>query len=599
MPRPLTTALLLAIFIAAQGIAAQSAVYGIAVYQNEGIPVAVSVEITPGNGTLKIEGLYYYDPLFYLSTVQACWEAAFAAGRNPFLYNYTVYVDPVGGGRALVGPSLSLAVALAVYGQLTGAGFSNKTAYTGAAAPGGVVDFVGGLPEKAAGAAKYGFQELIYPVLQHNDYKIVLRPKLVGVYGALVERLEVRPLNLSVAIRLYEAGNIYQAVWRYNATQTLGEVDERIAGIRALPLPNATRAALELAADETLRLIRRATELAAERPEYRNVLLNAVARAYALLRLNDTDLLIEAVPRAYGELSATYFAVKLATEPDDALREMDIYLSALLSLADRAVRQAQPGYENLCDAAYAAMYYDYAQNLLATARKYATYFTTLRSLGYATSLAETYGELTAALWRVVIYSTHKAGNATDVEDIREAYLRYVENVVEYADRYSAATGVTSDLIGRGALPYMAYAEKAKNASAALGYALEAYAYAATYFALHPAFPNTTAVKYLHYVDIFRHVDLPDELAVRLSLAAAGAAELNETRVLYLSRALACQRLHALAQPAGSRLQTPQAAAQLPQTHAAETHTAQTPELLALAVIPIVHIIYYMYKKYTK
>jgi Archaeal serine proteases len=583
--------LLLVAHAAAQGIA-----YGIAVYQGEGVPVAVKVETAPGNGTVEITGLHYYDPLFQLSATQACWEAALAAGKNPFTLNYTVYVEPLGGGRALVGPSLSLAIALATYGELTGATFSNKTIYTGAIAPMGVVAFVGGLREKAEGAAAWGFQEFIYPVLQHNEYKIVLKPRLIGVYGALVERLEVRPLNLSAVSKRYEVGNLYQAVWRYDVAQRLEDVDKKIAEFRQAPLPDATYAAVELVKNETLRLIRRAAELAARRPEHSDVLQNVAARAYALLTLSDPDLLIEAAPRAYGAFAATYFAVKLAAEPDDALREMEIYLSALFSLAEKAVNQTRPGAENICDAAYAAMYYDYAKRRLETARKYATYYRTLRGLEYAVALAEAYGDITAALWRTVIYSTHKAERGVDVETLRRQYLSYVKNAVKYAERYSVATEVVSDLVKRNAMPY---AERAEDPLAALGYAMEAFTYAATYFALHPAFPNTTAVKYIHYVDILTHVDLPNELTVRLSLAATGAAELNETRMLHLSRVFACQRLHALAQPAEAHTQTRQAAAKLPQAPATRDHAVATPEALIIAVILSVHTIYYMHKKYKK
>ncbi len=594
MSRTLALLLLLLVYAAAQDV-----IYGIAVYQKEGIPIAVRVETTPGNGTVKITGLHYYDALFHLSATQACWEAAFAAGKNPFTLNYTIYIDPLGGGRALVGPSLSLAIALATYGRLAHVAFSNTTIYTGAAAPMGVVAFVGGLTEKAEGAARWGFQEFVYPLLQHNEYKIVLKPRLIGVYGALVERLEVRPLNLSIVSNRYEVGNLYQAVWRYDVVERLEEVDRKIAELRQSPLPGATYAAVGLVKEETLRLIRRAAEVAARRPEYRDVLQNAAARSYALLTLNDTDLLIEAAPRAYGELAAVYFAVKLITEPDDALREMEIYLSALFNLAEKAVNQTRPGVENICDVSYAAMYYDYAQRRLETARKYARYYRTFRTPEYAVALAEIYGDITAALWRAVIYSTHAAKNGINAEKTKEMYLRYVKNAVDYAESYSAATGVVSDLIRRGALPYMTYAEKAGNPTAALGYAAEAFTYAATYFALHPAFPNTTAVKYLYYVDILRHLELPNELTVRLSLAAAGAAELNETRVLYLSRVFACQRLHALAQPTEAHTQTRQAAAKLPQATAAENRNIATPEIFMLAVILSVHTIYYMYKIYKK
>lgn len=551
MPRALALALLAAALLYAQGVA-----YGLAVYDGKGVPVKVTVEVGRGNGTVEIRGLTYYDATFWASTVSACWEAAIAAGLDPFAYNYTVVVEPVNASRALVGTSLSLAVAVAAYGALTKTPINASIAFTGTVAPGGVVDFVGGLVEKAAGARQYGFKLFVYPVLQHYDYKIVMRPRLYGVYGSLVETFQITPLPLAQITAVAEVGNIYQAVAlatgsSYNFTANLARLD---AEARAV-LNGAESPTAGALLGEIYLYVNKSLLLADKRPDYADTLRQGVARALAYVQTakNYTAAASEALPRALLEVLVPYFYVRIATSPDEAAQEADAYLDALLQTVSKlANKSAEP-----CDDALGHMYAHLAAVLKQQGDRNLAYFYLFGDLEYAAEAAYYYGQAAYSLWKAALYLSPPRAEDYDANKTLALFKKYVRHALYYADLYSRATDVISpQLLGQGAsLNYLrgTTAEGQGDYKAALGYYTEALTYVITYFALHPAFPNTTAVKYLQYLDALSHVLDDNSTTIRENLALASLAEVNETRVLYLARAHACQLLRkwAAAAPANS------------------------------------------------
>jgi len=566
----------------------------------------VAVYVGPGNGTVEIKGLDYYDLTFYYSTISACWEAAIAAGVDPLALNYTVVITPLNASRALVGTSLSLTVAVAAYSAITHTPLNASIIYTGTLAPGGVVDFVGGLVEKAQGARQYGFKLFVYPVLQHYDYKIVWKPKLYGVYGALVERVERRPLPLAEIVPVEEVGNIYQAVAiaagaAYNLTANL----ERLGQAAETVLNSATP--IDAVEKEALLFVNKTLRLAALYPQYADVLRRGAAQALAYVQVakNNTDLATEALPRAIAEAATPYFYVRMLTDPQGAEVEIATYLAALLELADAVANNTAP----LCDMAYAHMYIHTAQVYMRDAGLDYAYY----KMGFIDSAAQAaykYAQAVYYLWKSLLYYTHSA-EPYDIEKAAASLRRYVEQAVRYADMYSKATDIISpQLVGNAALNYARgeIAMRQGNYKAALGYYIEALAYALTYFALHPAFPNTTDVKYLHYLDALSHVVRPDgQVSLRENLAIAAAAPLNETKLLYLARVHACQIAERWANWSQAPAQPHAQVTALPKPPQRQEEPPYAPALVALAPllfpalrrIQNVHTKYRVYKKHKK
>ncbi|MCY0890494.1 MAG: hypothetical protein OWQ51_05890 [Pyrobaculum arsenaticum] len=535
MPRALVLVLLATWLVFAQGVA-----YGVAIYDGKAYPVEVEVRVGPGNGTVEIKGLWYYDETFRISTISACWEAAIAAGLDPFAYNYTVVVEPLNGSRALVGTSLSLAVAAATYSALTNKPINASIMFTGTVAPGGVVDFVGGLVEKAIGARQYGFKLFVYPVLQHNDYKIIMKPKLYGVYGTLVETFQITPLALAQIIPIAEVGNLYQAAALatdapYNLTANLVQFDTKAWRILNTSNPSAEKALLY----EIYLYYNKSLYLLKTRPEYATTLLQrtSTALSYVQISKNYTATATEALPRALSEILVAYFYVRILTSPGEATREIYTYLDALQTVVTRLNKTAM-----LCDDAYAHMYIHLGEILKTQGDRSLASFLLLGYPELAAEAAYFYSQAAYALWKAALYLSTPSEWQYDVNQTLAAYKRYVEYAVNYADLYSKATDVISpQLVGNALLNYFrgASAERSSNLKAALGYYIEALTHALTYFAIHPAFPNTTAVKYVQYLDTLSHLLNDNSTVIKENLALASLAQLNETRVLYLARAHAC------------------------------------------------------------
>lgn len=570
-----------------------STAYGVAVYGGEGVPVAVKVEVAPGGGSVTIRGLWYYDQLLNISTVVACWEAAAAAGLNPLSYNYTVYIKPFGNAsNSIVGPSLSLAVFLSAYSALTGVEINSSIAATGAVTPGGLVDFVGGLPEKAFGARAYGFRLLLYPLLQRNKYQIVLKPKLYGVYGSVVQELVVEPQKIGEIIPAEEVGNVIQAVYiaqnkLYNISRELELFDAEARRIvEKASAPNATG----LIQREAWRFINLTLETAGSSP----AVVDKLKTAAAYLQLGGL-LAPEASVRAFKQAATLYFYIKLLQDGEEALREMDIYATALLTVAEKVVERTPLGYDNLCEASYAHMYLHLAKRQLGDVNRYASLYAVFKSPTYAAVFAYAYGEVLANLWRAILYA-QPAAKAAEVD--AQAFYKYVEAAVRYAELYSYATNIQSPLVDEAKINlYRAAAALwSNNTAAALGYLQEALTNAIAYFALHPAFPNTTALKYIYYAAAAAR-QMPENYLTAAQLAQIAVTPVNETRIYHLARIQACRYLYLFTKPTGGFSTTPEAEAPPPKAPTFEAGGSTAIYIIAtLAVITAVQLVYWRYRK---
>ncbi|AET33091.1 Tetratricopeptide TPR_2 repeat protein [Pyrobaculum ferrireducens] len=519
-----------------------AAAFGIALYQDRGIPVEVSVNVSRGSGYVNIEGLYYYDDSLWYSTVFACWEAAISAGADPFSYNYTVYIAPINASRSLAGPSLSLAVYIATYSTITGSPVNSSVVYTGTVAPGGVVDFVGGVEQKAEGAARYGFKLFVYPALQHLEFKMVEKPRLIGVYGSLVPVLEITPIQIR-NITAIEVGNVYQAAaattGRYNATANI----ERLREVLTRTNATAPQYKIDALINEVNRAVKKAKRLAAQQPRYHDALAAGIGKALAYVEIsrNITAASTEALPRALAEVLTPYFYVLFVTDFERGRAVAEIYLATLRNITE-ALRPAV-GADNICDAAVAHAYIHTAEMAKSTAERSLTSYMLTGDVTYAAEASYWYSQAAYYLWKAILLSREPT-TGLDLNKTLAKIGRYVQTAVEYGDVYSRATGVTSpQLLEGGAklnLLRALAAQQEGRGEAALGYYIEALASLLAYFAIHPGFPNTTGVKYMHYLDAVAHVAAPVKSIYAAEAAAlAEAAGLNDTKILYMAKIHAC------------------------------------------------------------
>lgn len=597
MPRPLIVLLLLPALALSQGAA-----YGIALYKDVGVPVAVGVEVGPGNGTVEIRGLAYYDQLLLLSTTFACWEAAVASGHDPFALNYTVYINPIDATRALIGPSLSLAVAVAAYNALTHTPSNLTIAYTGTVTPGGFVDFVGGVREKAIGARRANFTLFVYPALQHYDYKFELRPRLIGVYGTLIKVLRERPQNLSDILPVAEVGNVYQAFaiatsQEYDIFDNVERLNQMVTAMVAPP-PAEKLAVLK---KEVHRTVNKTLKLAAQE-EYRDVLANGVARALSYLQLGEErpELATEAYPRALREVLYPYFYARLLTKSDAAITEMQTYTDVILQIAEKLMPDV--GSENLCDGAYAHMYLHTAKNLLPQAQKYLRYYLAFHSPVDAAYAAYGYAQVVYYAWKSILYAEPPRDKAVELNKTASRLAHYLNTALNYAELYSAATGVASPQLLGDALRNTRLGSSAPP-PAAVGYYIEALSNILTYFALHPSFPNTTAVKYLHFADALSHTaGGPPQLLYTENIAQANLTDINETRVYLLAKIYACKLAEKLAiyTDTPPREMPKQRTTALPTaTPGEESGEYLTPLAVTIGIILCVQGLYQLFKKHKK
>ncbi|MEL9991373.1 MAG: hypothetical protein QXP98_07705 [Thermoproteus sp.] len=534
----------------------RAATYGVGIYQGVGVPVSVSIELTPGNGTIYVPG-YTASSDFLYSAKVAIWEAALNAGVQPWRYNYIIEIKPLGNMSTYIGgPSLSLTIYLEALNVFTGRQGNSSIAYSGAVGPGGVVDLVGNIREKALGLQNSGFKAFAFPVLELFTYRFELRPVYYGVYATVIRQLTAIPTNLTgVHIGLIEVGNVYQAAavaqgLPYNITADLYALDLKINASH-INYSGFAAPALSLLKNETATLINGTLDAMKALNIQGGTYLDLVRQALAYLEAGERtpDLRPELWVQAYGTAATAYYYLLLLYNNTRAVREMEVRYYALLSVAVEAQKFVKPDLQNLCEAAYSRMYLHLANQSLDQLKAYLDYYLWTGSPTYAAAAVYTYATITEYLWRSIIYASFAAnGSGVDLNATYNRFTDYLNAVVRYAELYSEETNIYStQLVGGAETNYYRMLET-DDRLAALGYGTEALAYAMAYFAIHPGYPNTTAVKYAFFADSAYHKLGRLTYTQIVDLKTASLAELNETRVLYLSRALACEYLREFAEP---------------------------------------------------
>jgi predicted S18 family serine protease len=153
-----------------------------AVVGDSGGLVNVTISLAPGNGTTFVS-VY---PRTGLTTQDSIEEAVAYASRLSGKDGCDVLVDFSGKPSAsyIEGPSAGTALTMLTYALLEGEGIRNDTIITGTIDARGDVGPVGGLYEKARGAASIGAKYFITPV--ENFYEMLLLRNMESQYGLKV-----------------------------------------------------------------------------------------------------------------------------------------------------------------------------------------------------------------------------------------------------------------------------------------------------------------------------------------------------------------------------------------------------------------------------
>lgn len=101
------------------------------------------------------------------------------------------------GGGPVDGPSAGIAMAVAIYSQLTGQYVDNKVAMTGEIDLDGPAKIIGGLEQKLLGAREAGVTKVLYPREMEHIYK-----KVINKIRFVLDDMEIVPIdNIHDAIR--------------------------------------------------------------------------------------------------------------------------------------------------------------------------------------------------------------------------------------------------------------------------------------------------------------------------------------------------------------------------------------------------------------
>lgn len=187
-----------------------------------GVLTQITLNVTPGNGTVKIDGPSIVNDSTLMSAQAAAQYASVYVGVNELHYNFTYMID---NASNVSGPSGGLAMTL-----LAISAFNHKPLYsnftvTGTISPDGIVGEVGGVYDKSSAAKNAGMRYILVPYAPNSSFEYMLYYLVQQQFGITL----VPVANVSQALK-YAYGNSTPTQLTYNITtdyypQSLGEAN--------------------------------------------------------------------------------------------------------------------------------------------------------------------------------------------------------------------------------------------------------------------------------------------------------------------------------------------------------------------------------------
>ncbi len=574
----ITTTILLSISLIQPLLAYSSSLhpsfYGIAVHRGRGIPLVVEVYVTEGDGSVEIEGVRV-GTLARQSITEAVYAAVFTLGFSPFIFNYTVRINPMSPEVKMVeGPSLSLSVYIATLASLRNTELKRDIIATGTLNPDLTIGFVGFITEKARGTQEWNYSTLFYPELQDRKYIFVRKPIHIGPYAFTVEEIVTEPLNITnISIELTSVGWGLDA---YNKSLLDSRYSLRLEPSsigylvdKAEDMVDIAYIQLDIFENHALRRIEEMINYISAKiiedptlPEFFAESINSTREllvAHEILNRYKLDLAaLYILAEAYQVASRAYFLLKLLEDPSSGLWEVDIELTRMETLALTVLNQALG---NVNDTSRVFLLARSASLLVETNRSSrALRFTlNLAQLGIyneriAFSISNRLSTILNYLQLSIIYSliallTEPTGQEVDIDKLLDYSIRYAKHLVGYAYSLSSYSNVYSKILevansNLWRAENLARSDNIVEKLAALDSALVSITYSSLYFALHPGYREVAPIRYFYVIDtanlLYNYVGAEPRTLMALELAYV--QEKVETRILFLEEAITIAKL---------------------------------------------------------
>ena len=552
--------------------------HGIAVYRGVGVPLVVTVEVEPGNGSLEVAGVCG-DQLFMESLRIAAFEAAWISGLDPWSLNYTIHVLPAENITCLTGTSLSLAAYLATLSAIRGLQIPSDIIMTGMINPDSTVGFVGRLPEKAHGAQANGYRVFIYPALQDYEYDIVERNVHLGPYVFTTSLMEVRPQNFTgINISLIQVAGgpeFFSILWNTSKPPAL-----RIHAFNMIAGP-AYVVIQDFVNDTERRIVHMLQEIAELRASGRLSLTypsldRAVEETYqkalaylgAYRNLSRSGLILvsyEYLAVSYRYAAYAYYLARFFSLPDgDTLNGIYMDYASRINLLKKVLRTAtnrplSTEQVLLLAEAYRILHDSERQGRIVSVGIQAISAGFLNGAAIKVSVARTMAGLLEKIFKAQIMVLIALGttpsNTVDPGKLARLSQEYAALLVDYARRYSLYSRVFSEIIqmagGSLWMSRRANMSSLEGQLLALGYALESISYSQLYLALHPGVGRVADVR---YDALLRNLALYIQSAnnsvppsVQWYIERALVYEDNASRIMYLEKALTHLKFYIVAE----------------------------------------------------
>jgi ATP-dependent Lon protease len=159
----------------------------------------------PGKGRLTLTG-NLKEVMRESARAALSYARAIVPGSKDFMDAHDIHVHVPEGAVPKDGPSAGIAMACALVSLMTGRKVRREVAMTGELTLRGKVLPIGGLPEKAVAAQRFGCKQIVIPADNDKDYRELPKDVRRGLHWHLVNRVEeVLDLVLLPAERKDEA----------------------------------------------------------------------------------------------------------------------------------------------------------------------------------------------------------------------------------------------------------------------------------------------------------------------------------------------------------------------------------------------------------
>ena len=570
----------------AEGAANVGVSVGIAVRDNRGFPLIVRVEVSSGNGGLSIVGVRG-DSLFRHSLRVAVYEAAWILGLDPWSLNYTVTITPLGEAGVLSGPSLSLAVYVATVSALTGLSLPSYAALTGVANPDSTVGFVGFIEEKARGAEEHNYTLFIYPALQDREYRVVRKSVHLGPYvfstrGMASERRNFTGINVSM-IQAASGPEVLHILANTTlpSTLTVYLTNVSLGGPYWILRDHMGRMEARI-----MEMLRNAEELrsmgtiSARYPQISSIIEKSLEKALAYYgayrNFSQQGLALAALEylcESYRYAAYAYYLARFFTLPDtDTLNGIYMDYASKLSLLEKLASDLAERPLSIDQALLLAdalrMLEDIGRDsrvvtlgLLAISNGFVNGAAIKASVSRI--MAKLMSEACRAQAMLLLAASMEGGATVDFAGLVEDFRTYANLLYSYAREYSSHTRVFSEIVNMAGGHLWLAGKVNGNTTYSqflrLGHLLESISYSQLYFALHPGVKEAYDVR---YEALLKNLALylqaaggKPPAAVQWFIERALLYEKNESRIMYLEKALAYLKLYIAATHRVAHVQT--------------------------------------------